>query len=250
MKRFTWQIRLGLVLIIVSLIVYLIHYAIFRDAYHIFIYGIGDIAFVFVEVLLVTLIIHELLSLRAKRAIMEKLNMVIGAFFSEVGTRLLKSFSDLDPDSEALREHFVAADDWSQRELSAVRNRLKDYGYTLEPKQENYEELQSFLVARRNFMLRLLENPNLLEHESFADLLWAVFHLTEELAYREDVGDLPASDYAHLTADMQRVYGLLTSEWLAYMKHLRDNYPYLFSLAMRTNPFDPDATAVVASTIY
>ena len=107
------------------------------------------------------------------------------------------------------------------------------------------EELQGFLVGRRSFVLRLLENPNLLEHESFTDLLWAVSHLTEELAYREDVRRLPDSDYAHLAGDMERAYTLLASQWLAYMKHLGDNYPYLFSLAMRTNPFDPHASPVV-----
>jgi hypothetical protein len=41
---------------------------------------------------------------------------------------------------------------------------------------------------------------------------------------------------------MKRVYGLLTAEWLDYMQHLRENYPYLFSFAMRTNPFDLSAT--------
>jgi len=30
-------------------------------------------------------------------------------------------------------------------------------------------------------------------------------------------------------------------EWLQYMEHLLNNYPYLFSLAIRINPFDPDA---------
>jgi len=83
MGRANWQATLGLALIALSATVYLIHYLIFRDAHHIFIYMIGDIAFVFVEVLMVTVIIHQLLSLREKRAILEKLNMVIGAFFSE-----------------------------------------------------------------------------------------------------------------------------------------------------------------------
>ena len=95
MKRFSWQIVLGLSLIVLSIVFYLIHYVIFRDPHHIFIYMIGDIAFVFVEVLLVTLIIHRLLDEREKRARLEKLNMVIGTFFSEVGTRLVvrpKSF--------------------------------------------------------------------------------------------------------------------------------------------------------------
>ena len=60
----------------------------FRDTHHIFIYLIGDIAFVFLEVLLVTLILHQLLRYREKKAMLNKLNMVIGAFFSEVGGEL------------------------------------------------------------------------------------------------------------------------------------------------------------------
>jgi hypothetical protein len=38
---------------------------------------------------------------------------------------------------------------------------------------------------------------------------------------------------------------LLVTEWLSYMRHLSDSYPYLFSLAMRTNPFDPQASPEV-----
>jgi hypothetical protein len=30
------------------------------------------------------------------------------------------------------------------------------------------------------------------------------------------------------------------------MAHLREDYPYLFSLAVRTNPFDPEARPEVA----
>jgi hypothetical protein len=41
------------------------------------------------------------------------------------------------------------------------------------------------------------------------------------------------------------VYGLLVIEWLKYMQHLKQQYPYLFSLAMRTNPFDANASAIV-----
>jgi phage shock protein PspC (stress-responsive transcriptional regulator) len=238
MRRLDWQTTLGLALIALSAIVYFIHYLIFRDAHHIFIYMIGDIAFVFIEVLMVTLIIHQLLSLRAKRSILEKLNMVIGAFFSEVGTRLLKDLSALDPKSEAIRSHLVWTADSSDTDFSGVRKLLEAHDYAVEAEKGALEDLKAFLIAKRDFLLRVLENPNLLEHESFTDLLWAVFHLTEELAHREDVKELPESDYVHLAGDMQRAYTRLSSEWLAYMNHLRENYPYLFSLAMRTNPFD------------
>jgi hypothetical protein len=95
------------------------------------------------------------------------------------------------------------------------------------------------------FLLALIENPNLLEHETFTDLLRAVFHLTEELDKRKTTNDLPASDCEHLKEDVQRVYDLLIFEWLNYMEHLKNNYRYLFSLAMRTNPFDPNKTVVI-----
>ena len=64
----------------------------------------------------------------------------------------------------------------------------------------------------------------------------------ESSAARPDVRELTEADRLHIAIDMKRVYVLLTAEWLDYMKHLRENYPYLFSFAMRTNPFDPSAT--------
>jgi len=245
MKRFSWQILLGLCLIVLSIIFYLLHYAIFRDPHHIFLYLIGDVAFVFIEVLLVTLIIHQVLSMREKRARLEKLNMVIGAFFSEVGTRLVAYFSDFDPTLDKIRKELVVTNDWSEQEFSSVSKRLKNYDYAVEVQKVELEDLANFLMGKRDFLLRLLENPTLLEHESFTELLRAVFHLTEELANREDLRQLPDTDYQHLAGDMKRAYILLVHQWLDYMKHLKDNYPYLFSLAMRGNPFDQDASPIV-----
>jgi len=245
MKRISWQIILGLSLIVLSVFFYLIHYAIFRDPHHIFLYLIGDIGFVFIEVLLVTLIIHQLLSMREKRARLEKLNMVIGAFFSEVGTRLLTYLSDLDPKLDRIRKELIVTTDWSDQEFSRVSKRLKNYDYGVEIQEVELEYLRSFLMEKRDFLLRLLENPNLLEHESFTELLRAVFHLAEELEGRENIRQLPDPDYEHLAGDIKRAYILLVHQWVDYMRYLKDNYPYLFSLAMRTNPFDQDASPIV-----
>jgi len=245
MKRLNWQIILGLFLIALSALFYLIHYAIFKDAHHIFIYMVGDIAFVPIEVLLVTLIIHRLLGEREKRSMLHKLNMVIGAFFSEVGTQLLKSFYDFDTHADTIREDLIVSKDFSAKNFSRALKHLKNYDYTVDSKRGNLENLQRFLIGKRDFLLRLLENPNLLEHESFTELLWAVFHLTEELAHRKDTKQLPHTDYEHLSGDIKRAYVLLISQWLSYMRHLQSDYPYLFSLAIRTNPFDPNASPEV-----
>ena len=84
MKRFNCQIFLGLLLVVLSAFFYFIHYVVFRDAHHILIYMVGDIAFVPIEVLLVTLIIHQLLSAREKRSMLEKMNKFFGQFVKEV----------------------------------------------------------------------------------------------------------------------------------------------------------------------
>lgn len=111
----------------------------------------------------------------------------------------------------------------------------------MDSQKGNLKELRNFLSGKRDFLLRLLENPNLLEHESFTELLWAVSHLTEELTARGDVKKLSNADYAHFSGDIKRAYPVLICEWLEDMRHLKDEYPYLFSFALRTNPFDPNA---------
>lgn len=245
MRVLRWQALLALVLILLSAILYFIHYSIFRDAHHIYIYLLGDIAFLPIEVLLVTLIIHQLLSLREKKAILEKMNMVIGSFFSEVGTRLLTHFSDFDPKLSTIREHLIVRDNWSEQEFSRASKRLRNYDYNVDIRKVDLEGLRSFLLSEREFMLLLLENPTLLEHEPFSELLRAVFHLTEELEKREQVKELPEKDLEHLANDIKRAYTLLVQQWFSYVSYLKDNYPYLFSLVMRTNPFDQTASPFV-----
>ena len=105
--------------------------------------------------------------------------------------------------------------------------------------------MRSFLKERRNFLLRLLENPLLLEHQAFTEVLRAVFHFTEEIERRDTLSCLTEKDCLHLKGDVERIYRLLSLEWLSYMKHLHTHYPYLSSLAMRTNPFDSNASVVI-----
>jgi hypothetical protein len=208
---------------------------------------VGDIAFVFVEVLMVTLIIHALLEEREKRSKLEKLNMVIGLFFSEIGTELLNHCSDYDPNLKNIRKKLIITNDWDHQEFMRVHDTLRKYQFEIDHNKIKINELKPFLVGKLNFLIRLLENPVLLEHETFTELLRAVFHLTEELTHRKDLEKLPQTDIAHIAGDVKRAYVLLVNEWLDYMMYLKDNYPYLFSLAMRTNPFDRNATPVVNS---
>jgi hypothetical protein len=245
MRDLRWQVLFGLFLIGLSAFIYYLHYRIFSDMEHILIFSVEDLAFLPIEVLVVTLILDSIFRWRDKQNRLEKLNMVIGAFFSEVGTKLLTYFSGMDSDLDEIRLKLIVKSEWSNQEFMEVSKWFKSYDYDIVIKITELEYIRTTLQMHRDFMLRLIENPLLLEHESFTTLMFAVFHLSEELAIRSNLAGLPESDLLHLSDDVKRAYMILVSEWLDYLNYLRRNYPYLFSLAMRTNPFDKTASPIV-----
>lgn len=246
-KYLNWMLSISLILIIASALTYTIHYFIFRDLHHIFIYMLGDFGFLFLDVLLVILFIERLLSRRDKRSIMNKLNMVIGTFFSEVGSELLKKFSNFVINSQNLERQLELSPDWEKKDFKKAMAAVQNFPYEIKIDKSSLFEIREFLLSKRSFLMRLLENPNLLEHERFTDLLWAVFHLTEELVFRgELLDDLPDTDYEHLNIDLRRAYSQLTIEWISYTAHLKESYPFLYSLVARVNPMNPQASPVVS----
>ena len=189
--------------------------------------------------------IEYMIEMRERSQRIEKLNMIIGVFYSEMGTKLLKKFSAIDPGIHGIQAALVVSDHWSDDDFKKVHTLLKEHSFRLNSREISLEELHTFLSHYKEFLFALLENPQLFEHDRFTNLLHAVFHLTEELNARERLTDLPTTDYLHLSLDLTRVYSQLVIEWLAYMHYQKKKYPYLFSLAMRTNPFDEHSSAIV-----
>ena len=244
-----WKLFAGIVLVALSLAMFIAHYLIFQDSYHLFIFFIGDLAFIPLEVLVVTLIIDQMLESREKQRRMEKLNMVIGTFFSIVGTPLLAQFAAADSSIDSVKQRLVISADWHNESFRDVQECLNNYTCSVEFTRVDTQALLEFLVSKEDFLLRLVENPMVFEHESFTNLILALNHLTEEMKARGDLSSLPPSDESHLINDMSRVYTLLILEWLKYMEYLKMHYPYLFSLAMRRNPFDASASVVVKQEV-
>ena len=239
-----WQTLLAVFLITLSAVFYLSHYLIFGDIHHIFIYLIGDIAFLFIDVMIVTLVLNRLLVYREKQSIIKKLNVVINTFFSEVGTDLLKLCLSFDCSEENFRKKLVIKKDWSDRDFLMTKQSLQSSG-SIDSKRSDLGEVRTFLKSKRQFLLTLLENPHLVEHESFTNLLLSILHLTDELENRHYFTKLPESDFKHLSVDIERAYNQLILEWVDYMKHLKKTILNLFSLALRINPFDENALVEV-----
>jgi len=229
---------LSLILVAAAAVLHFVHVLIFRDAHQMLFYLVGDIAFLPLEVLFLTLIVDRVLASRDAASRRHKMNMVIGVFFSDLGRTLL---AQLRPMLQADEAPLALGLDMqtTEAELQAVIQSA-----ATPPKLQvgvaDLQALRELLKQHEPLLLQVLANPVLLEHEEFADALWAIQHLEEELAARADLTASPPSDIAHLKGDVERAYGRLLHEWLEYLLHLKRHYPYLFSFEVRADPLSPE----------
>ncbi|TGC06647.1 hypothetical protein [Methanolobus halotolerans] len=96
--------------------------------------------------------------------------MVIGVFFSEVGIKLLEYISDADSDLDRHRDQFMIDSEWSDRDFDNLVRSMSRINYDVDTEKIDFENLSTFLVGKRDFLVRLPENPSMLEHEEFTEL--------------------------------------------------------------------------------
>ena len=245
MRGYKVFLLLAAIFVALSALIYFVHYLIFRDIHHIFIYMVGDLAFLPLEVFLVVIVIERILARREKQAMLQKMNMVAGVFFSEVGNHLLTTLLGRFDNREEITRHLNVKQNWDSRDFKRAAAFADHLKIDVDCRNADLDGLKAFLAQKRAFLLTLLGNPNLLEHDRFTDLLWAVTHLDDELEARASLENLPDSDLEHIAIDIQRMYDHLASEWLDYIEHLKLNYPFLYSLVLRTHPFQESRSPIV-----
>lgn len=244
MKKYRGLIIIALILVCTSIIAYIAHYLIFHDPHHLFIFLVGDLAFVPLEVLLVGIIIDRILTRREQEEKISKLSMVVGAYYSEIGRDLAAMLLDSNAERQKLIDHMHVTDKWGKAEYKRAHE-FASKQITSSFDKVDLVKLRTLLANKRAFMLVLIENPNLLEHQRFTDLLLASFHLLEELESRPSLINLPERDLAHINNDIRRAFQNLCIEWLDYMQHLQANYPFLYSHYLRIHPFQSSPSAIV-----
>lgn len=245
--RHIWELKLSLALIAVTVLIYLLKILIVGDAgdSNTLTYIFNALGFLPLNVLLVTLLINGLLTMRAKKAQQEKMRMIIGLFFSELGSDMLRLFAACDTEGKKLSVILDVQKSWKKNEYTQARSALAAYCPRVMPGAADLDKIRQLFSTKHEFLLRLVENPVFLEQSSVAELMQALFHLGEELGDRDDFTQLPPSDIAHLSGDVNRVYCTLAEVWLSHMEYLDANYPYLFSLSLRKSPFREVSDIVV-----
>lgn len=233
-------IRTGIFLVLLSVALHALHYFIFGDLKHIFVYLLGDIAFIPLEVFLVTMVIDQLLERRDKEKRLKKMHMLIGLYFQELGFNLLRLIVFADENRQDFQNVCAIGQDWKTSDFRKLEKWLSERKADINPKQIDYDALYHMLSSQKNLMINLISNPTLLEHENFSELLIAVNHLHDEMTLRSKLKDTTdyKPDYRHWKTDIERVYKLSANQWIRYIEHLKEDYPFLYNAARVTNPFE------------
>ena len=249
-KRMSWKVKFSIIMILLIIIIYGSNYLVLGDAEHIISYVWTHLGFIPVDILLVAFLLDEIIERKEKEAMLEKLDMLMSTFFSEVGNDLISQLSAANK-YKTNTENLKSIKNWEEKDydnkLAELKNATIDFqaDIPLEQREEFLENLRTFLESKREFIINLMTNPNLLEKEEFTGLITAILHLDEELEHRKDLALVNDADFGHLNGDMQRVYDKLIHEWIYYLKYLYKHYPYMIALIVRTNPFDADAEVYV-----
>ncbi len=226
-----------ILLLAFSALLYLIQHLIFNRPGETAFYFLQDLAFVPISVLLVTLGLNTILVYRDRQAMLEKVSIVVNEFFAEVGNDLLLSFQAHIADYGKIASKLRPDSHWQDKDFHEASALIAITPIKADIRQADLMALYQILEQKKNQILRLFENANLMEHDRFTDMLWAVYHVYDELRCRKSYEALPPSDIKHLNGDLQRAAQLLLIEWIDSMRSLKQRYPYLYSLAIRKNPF-------------
>ncbi len=221
----------------ISFIIYFLYYLFLGELDYILDSFILKFAFLPIYVIFTSLLLDSLLTQREHKINERKKNMIIGVFYTEVGKQLLTLLSAFCHNIQDVDKQLVITDKWTVQSFQLAKAKIRSTNFEIGVTC-SLDEVHELLINKRDFLVQLLQNPNLLEDQSFTNLLLATFHLSEELIHRTASCELSESDIEHLAGDIKRIYRHLIVEWLNYLEHLNRNYPFLFSLEVQVSPFN------------
>ena len=237
-KNFKNNVIISLVMLSISFLIYFIQISYFHNIHETMFLLFQELAFLPISVILISYVLEKYMKSIEKEENFKKLQIVVSAFYSEVGTNLIRMLSSFDSNVGEFKENMNFEKELRSKDKKKFINSLKNFDYDIDSHNGDMEELKQFLLSKKIYIARMFENPNLLEHSRFTDMLWSVYHLLDELENRDDFKTLPKNDLVHLSIDVKRAYPLLIIEWFEYMSYLNKEYPYLYSLAIRKSPFE------------
>jgi len=238
--QFYWLIFFGVLLLTTSATVYLFHYMIFRDAHHIFLYLIGDIGFVPLEVILITMVFHKFLLRKEKHVKFEKLNAVVGVFFTRVGNDLIQFLSQYDLQYEETKKFIDVHNDWTTSDFDKKIKEFRTYKANIDTDQIPLSVLQRIIKKEESLILQVFGNTDMLDSYSLAYLFHTMFHLIDNLDHSTKNG---RTSLHKLDINVEKLYTFLIYRWLHYTKHISEFYPHHYPTLVNKHTSRKNLTA-------
>lgn len=156
-KRLKDNIIIGGGLVLLSLILHFIHVLIFKDVHHTMIFLVADIAFIPMEVFFTSMILERMLERREKEHDKEKLNMLVGVFYAEIGTQLLAYFVEQD-DRVSICKKLRIQDPsvWDEEYFKRLQQLNSTYHYEVSLAKVNLVDLKQMLHEGKNLLITLM----------------------------------------------------------------------------------------------
>jgi len=106
---------------LLSALLYGIDFLVFRDAHTLFLYLMSSLAFLPLEIFIVVLIIERIVDQSERKVKLQKLNMVLGAFFNDVGNHLLRGLLENFDNKAEISKTFQSQGQLGEKGISASR---------------------------------------------------------------------------------------------------------------------------------
>ncbi len=229
--------QLILLLLCTSALLYAIHYLIFRDLHHLAIFGLHELAFVPLEVILVTLGLDQLVEKTHREEARSKVSIIETLYFNESGGTMLRYLTSFDPDAARLRELLQVTEDWHSSDFRQAIRQLKSYPFLLDLDRIDFFGLHYHLSQRHEYYRSMLENPALTQSEAFTEMIMKIYLLWEELDGRTNLYQLPEKDRNYLAELLHEIYRELTEYWLDNVYNHSIHNRFRLHRAIESNPF-------------
>lgn len=236
-KKYREPIITGIVLLSLSLILFFIQTRVFNDLNKALSLLCSNIAFIPLNVFLTAFVIDTLFERRNKYHKIEKLIMIEGVFFSEFGTELLEKFARHDKNIKVLSDEAHINKNWGPSEFKKFNSVINNHQFDVDINTISLRKVSNIINDNKDFLISIITNPTLMEHELFSEMAVAIFHIREELQDIYVHTEYDTFNREHIKEDFSILYKLMTQTWIIYMKHLQEEYPTLFKKAMIHNPF-------------
>ena len=92
----SWKIRFAIIMFVLAVVIFLARYLIFGDGEEIIAYLWKHIGFIPIDILIVAFLLEGIMGKKEHEAILEKIDMLMGTFFSEIGNDLLAELSKVN----------------------------------------------------------------------------------------------------------------------------------------------------------